>query len=135
MICKLLQAFLFVAAFAVGFTNLPARAATSNCDEPITLGTTISQTGTFSSQTENWKHLTIAFQDAINKGGGIEVKSCHGKVPVRFVIYDDQSSVSTAVSLYERLVTVDHVDFLVGPDWSALGGGPVSTVAVARSCT
>lgn len=35
--------------------------------------------------------------------------------PVRLVLYDDQSDPSRAGSLYQRLITVDRVDLLLGP--------------------
>lgn len=56
------------------------------------------------------------------------VKSCNKKLPVKIVIYDDQSNPSTAVSLYEKMATVDNVDFFVGPDWTSMGL-PVPTVS------
>ena len=57
------------------------------------------------------------------------VSRCDGKsVPLKFVIYDDQSTPATAVSLHEKLVTVDQVDVLVGVEVAAgvrvlVGGG------------
>lgn len=123
-----LRSFALLAAFTLGALGLAAHAAPNICGEPIKLGTMISETGTFSSQTGNWKRMTLDCQNAINENGGVIVKADHKKLPIKFVIYDDQSNASTAVSLYEEMARVDHVDFLVGPDWSALGG-PVSPAA------
>lgn len=117
-----------VTALILGSLGLTTYAATNRCSGPITLGTTISETGAFSSQTAHWKQMTLAFQKAINRKGGVEVKACHKKLPIKFVVYNDQSNASTAVSLFEKMATGGHVDFFVGPDWSAIGG-PVSTVA------
>jgi len=64
----------------------------------------------------------------VNKGGGVMVKACNKKVPIKFVIYDDQSVPATAVALFEKMATVDSVDFFVGPDWSSMGG-PVPPIA------
>jgi len=105
-----------------------AEAKIGSCDEPILLGTTLSETGPFSTLTDNWKAMTENFFDEINKQGGIDVASCGKKLPVKIVIYDDQSNPSTAVSLYEKMASVDNVDFFVGPDWTSLGL-PVPTVA------
>jgi branched-chain amino acid transport system substrate-binding protein len=99
-----------------------------SCDEPILLGTTISESGPFSTLSDRWRKMTEVFAEEINKAGGVQVKSCNKKLPIKFVIYDDQSVPSTAVSLFERMATVDKVDFFVGPDWSSLGG-PVPPVA------
>jgi ABC-type branched-subunit amino acid transport system substrate-binding protein len=72
--------------------------------------------------------MTEIFAEEINKRGGIKLSGCDGKsVPLQFVIYDDQSTPATAVSLHEKLVTVDQVDVLVGPDWTPIGF-PVSPI-------
>ena len=106
----------------------PAAAKIGSCDDPITFGTTISLTGRYSTLAENWREMTIEFAKMINERGGIAVADCGKKLPLQIVIYDDQSVPATAVSLYEKLATVDNVDFFVGPDWSAMGF-PVPPVA------
>jgi branched-chain amino acid transport system substrate-binding protein len=105
-----------------------ASAKLGSCDEPIVLGTTISDTGPFSTLTANWHRMTEIFAEEINKDGGVMLASCNKKVPLKFVIYDDQSVPATAVSLYERMATVDEVDLFVGPDWTSMGL-PVPTIA------
>lgn len=105
-----------------------ASAGQGSCTDPIVLGTTISDTGPFSTLTSGWHKMTEVFAAEINKEGGVFVKSCNRKLPLKFVIYDDQSNPSTAVSLYEKMATVDGVDFFVGPDWTSMGL-PVPTVA------
>lgn len=102
-------------------------AKVGSCDGPIVLGTTISESGAFSTLTARWRQMTEAFAEELNKTGGVNVKSCNKKIPLKFVIYDDQSNPSTAVSLYERMATTDKVDFFVGPDWSSVAG-PVAPV-------
>lgn len=122
---------LSVAALGVvglGMVAAPAVAKVGSCSDPITLGTTISETGPFSTLTDNWRRMTEAFVEEINRDGGVTVSSCNKKLPLQFVIYDDQSTPSTAVNLYERMATVDQVDFFVGPDWTSLGL-PVPPVA------
>lgn len=105
-----------------------AHAELDSCNGPITLGTTISLTGPFSTQAGPWGKMTQDFAAEINKDGGIFIKSCNKKIPIKFVMYDDQSVPATAVSLYEKMATVDNVDFFVGPDWSSMGF-PVGPVA------
>ena len=117
-----------LAALLAAAVTLPATAKLGSCDEPIVLGTTISETGPFSTLADRWRQMTEVFAEEVNKGGGIPVSSCNKKVPIKFVIYDDQSVPSTALQLYERMATVDKVDFFVGPDWSSIGG-PVPPVA------
>lgn len=115
-----------LAAFA---TSVPANAKLGSCIDPVVFGTTISESGPFSTLTSNWRKMTEIFAEEINKEGGIKLASCGGKsVPLKFAIYDDQSVPATAVQLYERMASIDQVDFFVGPDWSSLGG-PVPPVA------
>lgn len=114
-------------ALTVGVPGV-ASAKIGSCTDPIVLGTTLSETGPFSTLTDQWRQMTEIFFEELNKDGGIMVKSCNKKLPVKIVIYDDQSNPSTAVSLYEKMATVDNVDFFVGPDWTSLGL-PVPTVS------
>jgi branched-chain amino acid transport system substrate-binding protein len=105
----------------------PAAAKLNSCDGPIVLGTTISVTGINSSLAGRWDKMTEMFEREFNKTGGVFVSSCNKKIPIKFVYYDDQSVAATAVSLYEKLATVDNVDLFVGPDWSS-HGFPVSQI-------
>jgi ABC-type branched-subunit amino acid transport system substrate-binding protein len=105
-----------------------AEAKIGSCEDPILLGTTISETGPFSTLTDRWRQMTEIFFEELNKDGGIFVKDCNKKLPVKILFYDDQSNPSTAVSLFERMATVDNVDFFVGPDWTSLGL-PVPTIS------
>ncbi len=100
----------------------PAWARTGSCNDPILLGTSISETGPFSTLADRWRKMTDVYAEEVNRSGGVFVKDCNKKLPIRFVIYDDQSVPATAVALYEKMATVDKVDFFVGPDWSSLGG-------------
>ena len=117
-----------VAIGLVALISPEARAKIGSCTDPILLGTTISETGPFSTLTTGWRAMTEAFEKEINRNGGVSVKACAKKLPIKFVIYDDQSNPSTAVRLFERLATVDEVDFFVGPDWTSIGIA-VSSVA------
>lgn len=116
------------AALAAVSVATPAHAKVGSCTEPVTFGTTISSTGRYSTLADKWRNMTLEFAKMINENGGIDLKKCGKKLPLKIVIYDDQSVPSTAVSLFERMATVDKVDFFVGPDWSAMGF-PVPPVA------
>ena len=104
------------------------QAKQNSCDEPIVIGTTISMSGPLATLTGNWDKMTNIFAEEINKNGGVNVSSCGKKVPIKFVVYDDQGNPSTAVSLHEKMATVDNVDFFAGTDWTFVVM-PVSTVA------
>ena len=114
--------------FGGSLVSMAASATIGSCTDPIVFGTTISETGPFSTLADRWRKMTEIFAEEINKAGGISVKDCGKKLPLKFVIYDDQSVPATAVALYEKMATVDKVDFFVGPDWSSLGG-PVPPIA------
>ena len=48
-------------------------------------------------------------QKHVNAQGGVLA------APIEFVIYDDGSDEKTAVGLYEKLITEDKVDAVLGP--------------------
>lgn len=99
-----------------------AGAKEGSCTDPVVFGTTISATGQFSVNADRWVNLTHVFEQEINDKGGIKLSGCGGKsVPLKFVVYDDQSVPATAVNLTEKLITEDNVDVIVGPDWTPIG--------------
>ena len=113
-------------ALTLGGHPGPASAqAPDKCKGEIVFGTTLSLTGVFSTLADSWKRMTEAFVEEWNKDGGVELKACGKKVPIKIITYDDQSVPATAVALYERMASVDKVDLFLGPDWSS-HGFPVS---------
>src|SRR5213593_2943255 len=76
---------------------------------PIRIGASLSLTGSYaklgSNQHEGYK---LCERDLNAKGGLLGRK-------VEFVVYDDQSAPPTAVRLYEKLITEDKVDGVMGP--------------------
>jgi ABC-type branched-subunit amino acid transport system substrate-binding protein len=123
---KLWSTIAIGAVLAAGVAS-PTAAKLNSCDGPIVLGTTISVTGVFSSLAGRWDKMTEMFEKELNKAGGVFLSSCNKKLPIKILFYDDQSTAATAVSLYEKMATVDNVDLFLGPDWSS-HGFPVSQV-------
>ncbi len=76
---------------------------------PIKVGLSISETGPFAATGEYQLKGYKLFVSQLNKRGGWLGR------PVQLVVYDDQSNPGTAVLLYEKLISQDHVDLLVGP--------------------
>src|SRR5262245_53349101 len=76
---------------------------------PIRIGASLSLTGTYAEpgtfQSEGYK---ICERDLNAKGGLLGRK-------VELVVYDDQSMPATGVRLYEKLITEDKVDAVMGP--------------------
>jgi branched-chain amino acid transport system substrate-binding protein len=58
--------------------------------------------------------------DQVNASGGAEVKPFGKKIPIKLIAYDDQSSTATAATLYNQLITQDHVDLLIADSGSVL---------------
>jgi len=99
-----LPATLAVAAVLMLGGALPAQGQT-----PIRIGASLSLTGTYgkigSYQKEGYE---LCAEDLNRKGGLLGRK-------IEFVVYDDQSAPATGVRLYEKLITEDKVDAVMGP--------------------
>src|SRR3954470_4450246 len=67
---------------AVGFSGTAA-AKLGSCNDPIVMGTTLSETGPFSTLADKWRKLTEVFAEEVNKTGGVMVKACNKKVPIK----------------------------------------------------
>lgn len=109
-----------IAAFAVCTFSVAVRSARAADSTPIVIGTTVSVTGNYAEDAKyalEGYRLYVKLQNA--KGGWLG----H---PLELKYYDDASDPATAVSLYQKLVTQDHVNILVGPYSSAV------TAAVAN---
>ena len=76
---------------------------------PIRIGSSLSLTGPLGSVGLIHKIAGEIYIERLNKQGGLLGR------PVEWVLLDDQSKPDLARSLYEKLITVDKVDFLVGP--------------------
>jgi branched-chain amino acid transport system substrate-binding protein len=64
----------------------------------------------------------------INEEGGVYIKEWNVHLPIRLIYYDSKSDAVTATSDTERLIMIDHVDFLLGTHGSILGTA-ISNVA------
>jgi branched-chain amino acid transport system substrate-binding protein len=99
-------------ALAVGC--VVAAACAAQPQETIRIGATMSETGAYSTQGIPARNGYLLCQRDVNEQGGLLGR------PVEFLIYDDQSSSETAMALYERLITEDEVDAIMGPYGSTL---------------
>jgi branched-chain amino acid transport system substrate-binding protein len=87
----------------------------------IVIGMTLCLTGRYAVDVGPFDKMVKAWEDYVNKKeGGLFVKAYNKKLPVRTIIYDDKSDQATAVKFYERLVTVDKCDLLIGPKSSPI---------------
>jgi len=93
-----------IAAMAVLVGGLAAQA-----QGPIRIGASLSLTGTYAKLGKNQHEGYKLCEKDLNAKGGLLGRK------VEFVVYDDQSTPATAVRLYEKLITEDMVDGVMGP--------------------
>lgn len=87
---------------------------TPHAAEPIKIGCTISQSGKYADSGSYYKEAYLMWQDDLNASGGLLGR------PVKLIIHDDESSADKAVGLYERLLSGDRVDLILGPYTSTI---------------
>jgi branched-chain amino acid transport system substrate-binding protein len=102
---KLAGAAAVVALF--GISGVEAQA-------PLKIGASLSLTGTYAKPGTYQKEGYEICADELNAKGGLLGRK------VEFVMYDDQSSTQTAQRLYEKLITEDKVEAVMGPYSSAI---------------
>jgi branched-chain amino acid transport system substrate-binding protein len=103
-----------VAAFGACF----AGAAFAAGEDTITIGMTVSQTGSLNVDSVAQLKGAEYWRDQVNAAGGIQAGGKHYKVA--FVEYDDQSQGGRVQQLYTRLIVQDKAQFLFGPYSSGL---------------
>ncbi|HEY4440720.1 MAG TPA: amino acid ABC transporter substrate-binding protein [Candidatus Elarobacter sp.] len=105
MIDRLRRTAALVALGALAFAPLaPARAA-----DTLKIGFSVSETGALAAPSIFDRQGYELAAEELNAKGGLLGKK------VELVHYDDQSTPSTAVSLYQKLISDDKVDLLLGP--------------------
>lgn len=77
--------------------------------DPIVVGSTLSLTGAFGATGIIHKIAGEEFVDRLNANGGLLGR------PVEWKLLDDESDASKVGQLYERLITQDQVDLVIGP--------------------
>ncbi|MGH9808042.1 MAG: ABC transporter substrate-binding protein, partial [Terriglobia bacterium] len=87
-------------------------------DNTITVGMTLSKTGSLNVDSVAEYKGSELWRDQVNDAGGIKVGNKHYKV--KFVDYDDQSQGGRVQQLYTRLIVKDHAQFLFSPYSSGL---------------
>ena len=112
-----------VCALMLGaFQLVIAQEATPPSGTPIVIGASLPLTGRFSEPGTAAQQGYQVWADLVNASGGLLGR------PVELSIVDNASDQDTAVSDYEKLITVDHVDLTVGP-FSSFLVIPTSEVA------
>jgi branched-chain amino acid transport system substrate-binding protein len=89
--------------------GLMTSAGAAPSGQPIRIGGTLALTGPLAPTALLHKIAGEIYVEELNKANGLLGR------PVEWVLLDDQSKPDVARSLYEKLVTVDKVDLLMGP--------------------
>src|SRR6059036_1275961 len=97
------------AALAVAFALAVGGVVPAIAQAPIRIGASLSLTGTYAKLGKNQHEgYQVCIKELNAKGGLLGRK-------LDLVMYDDQSLPPTAVRLYEKLITEDKVDAVMGP--------------------
>jgi branched-chain amino acid transport system substrate-binding protein len=88
---------------------LPPAGAAAPAGPPVRIGSTLALTGPLAATALVHKITGEIYVEQLNRKDGLLGR------PVEWVLLDDQSKPDLARTLYERLVTVDKVDLLLGP--------------------
>jgi branched-chain amino acid transport system substrate-binding protein len=103
--------------------SFPVGALAAPSGPPVRIGSTLALTGGLSQTAIIHKIASEIAIERLNRGQGLIGR------PVEWVLLDDQSRPDQTRTLYERLVTVDKVDLLMGPYATA---SILSAIAVAQ---
>ncbi len=111
---------LFVKLAAVAAAVACATAQAAPAPAQIKIGTLYASSGPFAVASQSEYAGLKFWAGLVNKDGGVFVKAFGKKIPVKIVAYDDQSSTTTATTLYNQLISQDKVDLLVSDFGSVL---------------
>ncbi len=126
--CTLLGILVFLVACAG--VDLPLGHSAEAGGPPILFGATISITGPTAKEGEYTRDGYLLAVDTINRAGGIRVGDKHYRIALQY--YDDGSDPARVPPLYQKLLTTDHVNFLLGPYTSALTAAAVPVAEAAH---
>ncbi len=103
-----------ISGIASVVTSVAVTPGLVHAQQPIRIGATMSETGSYATQGVPARAGYLLCQKHVNEKGGILGRK------IEFLIYDDKSNSKTAVALYEKLITEDKVDAVMGPYGSSL---------------
>ncbi len=94
---------------ALSFVVSVSLVAPSPAQQPIRIGASLALTGPYAALGQNQQRgYQLCVRHKNEKGGVLRRK-------VELLLYDDHSEPATAVRLYEKLITQDKVDLVLGP--------------------
>jgi branched-chain amino acid transport system substrate-binding protein len=117
-----LFAALFILSACGGGGAATTGSGSSQPQTPIKIGVSVSLSGDFSADGKAFQQGYQIWADSVNKNGGLLGR----KVQISFL--SDASSTTQVVTNYQKFITVDHVDLILGP-YSTLLTKPSSVIA------
>ena len=109
-----IRLFAYPAAIAlIAAILVPIHAPASAADNTIVFGAPVALTGAFSKEGSLTQEGYNFWKDWINGHGGIKVAGKTYKVDIKY--YDDETNPQTSAKLAEKLISDDHVNFILGP--------------------
>ena len=118
----MLRRTVITAAAAAAFALAAGSPGDADAQDKIQIGASLSLTGGLARAGEPLRKGYVLWAEDVNKRGGIMGKQ------VEMVVYDDQSDSSTAAKLYEKLITEDKVELLIGPYGSSMSNAAAAVV-------
>ncbi|MEK7387110.1 MAG: amino acid ABC transporter substrate-binding protein, partial [candidate division NC10 bacterium] len=98
----------FIAGVLLGALSI-GLGAVAEAQPPVRIGASASKTGAYAALGQNQlRGYQLCVKHTNEKGGVLGRK-------LELVVEDDQSQSATAVRIYERLITQEKVDFVLGP--------------------
>ena len=98
----------FIAVIFLGLAAGPALAGHRPGNE-VLIGGAISQTGRYAEPAGRQVNAIRLWVDEVNGRGGLLGHK------INLSLLDDKSDTQTAIKLYEKLITEDKVDIVLGP--------------------
>lgn len=105
---------------AMTLSGMAAANAATSAPKQILIGTLYAGSGSYAESSLPQYNGLKFWVNQMNAKGGVYVKAFHKKIPVKLVAYNDQSSSTTAATLYNQLITQNKVNVLVADFGSVL---------------
>src|SRR5262245_29387947 len=100
--------------FVTGLGAVLAAPLVVEAQVPIRIGATLSQTGAYAAPSQDtFRGYQLCVKHTNDHGGVLERK-------LELLVHDDGSDPATAARLYEKLITQDKVDLVLGPYGSTI---------------
>ena len=118
-----------VAVLAVAWLAVSGASAQATKGDPIKVGFSMSLTGAGAPAGQQLLRALEIWRDDVNAAGGLLDR------PVELVHYDDQSTPANVPAIYQKLLSVDNVDLILGPYSTNMAAPAMPTIMQAGKTT